>query len=109
MTQELLGRVHRELLDVLKSVNELEIHHDGDHFHELLRDVEAALTAQKIEQDFHLHDAGIKGDNEMKDYEDDEFERIEREMKWRQMLIDNPPVAIPLITQEEWEEILKNS
>jgi len=24
-------------------------------------------------------------------------------------LIDNPPIAIPLITQEEWEEILKNS
>ena len=38
----------------------------------------------------------------MKTYEDDEFERIEREMKWRQMLIDHPPVAIPLITEEEW-------
>jgi hypothetical protein len=37
--------------------------------------------------------------------EDDEFERIEREMKWRQMLIDNPPVAIPFISQEEWEAL----
>ena len=34
--------------------------------------------------------------------EDDEFQRIEREMKWRQMLIDNPPVSIPLITEVEW-------
>jgi hypothetical protein len=38
----------------------------------------------------------------MNTYEDDEFQRIEREMKWRQMLIDNPPVSIPLITEEEW-------
>jgi hypothetical protein len=37
--------------------------------------------------------------------EDDEFERIEREMKWRQMLIDHPPIAIPLISQEEWEAL----
>jgi len=57
LTQELLDRVHRELLDVLKSVNELEIHHDGDHFHELLRDVKAALE----EQDFHLHDEENEG------------------------------------------------
>jgi hypothetical protein len=41
----------------------------------------------------------------MKTYEDDEFERIEREMKWRQMLIDNPPVTIPLITEEEWQAL----
>jgi hypothetical protein len=41
----------------------------------------------------------------MKTYEDDEFERIEREMKWRQVLIDNPPVAIPLITEEEWQAL----
>jgi len=41
----------------------------------------------------------------MKTYEDDEFERIEREIKWRQMLIDNPPVAIPLITEEEWQAL----
>ena len=38
-------------------------------------------------------------------YEDYEFERIEREMKWRQMLIDNPPVSIPLITEEEWQAL----
>lgn len=59
--EELLDRVHRELLDVLKSVNELEIHHAGDHFHELLRDVKLALTAQKIEQDFHLHEEENEG------------------------------------------------
>ena len=69
MTQELLRRVHLELLDVLKAVNELEPHHDGDHFYELLRDVEAALADQdredtlleKIEQDFHLHDEDNEG------------------------------------------------
>ena len=44
MTQELLGRVYRELLDVLKSINQDEIHHDGDDFHELLRDVKEALA-----------------------------------------------------------------
>jgi len=41
----------------------------------------------------------------MKTYEDDEFDRIEREMQWRQMLIDNPPVTIPLITEEEWQAL----
>ena len=44
MTQELLGRVHRELLDVLNSINQDKIHHDGDDFHELLNDVEKALA-----------------------------------------------------------------
>ena len=44
MTQELLGRVHRELLDVLNSINQDKIHHDGDDFHELLNDVEKALS-----------------------------------------------------------------
>jgi len=39
--------------------------------------------------------------------EDSEFERIESESKWRQMLIDNPPVAIPLITEEEWQKLNK--
>ena len=43
----------------------------------------------------------------MNSFEDDEFERIEREMKWRQMLIDHPPIAIPFITQEELEQLLK--
>jgi hypothetical protein len=57
MSKELLYRVRLELLDVVKSVNELEIHHDGDHLHELLRDVEAALA----EQDFHLHDEENEG------------------------------------------------
>ena len=52
MTKELLRRIHSELLDVLKSVNELEIYHDGDHFHELLCDVEAALA----DQEFIFHD-----------------------------------------------------
>ena len=41
----------------------------------------------------------------MNSFEDNEFERIEREMKWRQMLIDHPPIAIPLISQEEWEAL----
>ena len=59
MSKELLRRVHRELLDVLKSVNELEIHHDGNHFHELLRDVEAALADQ--DREFHLHDEENEG------------------------------------------------
>jgi hypothetical protein len=34
--------------------------------------------------------------------EDWEFNRIETEIKWRKFLTDNPPVAIPLITEEEW-------
>jgi hypothetical protein len=42
--QKLLGRVHRELLDVLNSINQDKIHHDGDDFHELLIDVEKALA-----------------------------------------------------------------
>tara|TARA_R110000868_G_scaffold10768_2_gene52215 strand:+ start:850 stop:1149 length:300 start_codon:yes stop_codon:yes gene_type:complete len=46
-----------------------------------------------------------QGEEHMNTYEDDEFQRIEREMKWRQMLIDNPPVAIPLITEEEWQAL----
>jgi len=54
---ELLRRIHSELLDVLKSVNELEIHHDGDHFHELLCDVEAALA----DKEFILHDEENEG------------------------------------------------
>jgi hypothetical protein len=41
----------------------------------------------------------------MKTYEDDEFERIEREIKWRKFLEDNPPVSIPLITEEEWQAL----
>jgi hypothetical protein len=42
----------------------------------------------------------------MKTYEDDEFERIEREFKWRQ-IPDDPPKAIPFITEEELEQLLK--
>ena len=63
MTQELLGRVHRELIDVLNSINQDKIHHDGDYFHELLHDVEKALQehamretqrlGQEIEQERH--------------------------------------------------------
>jgi hypothetical protein len=41
----------------------------------------------------------------MNSYEDDEFERIESEIKWRKWLEDNPPVAIPLITEEEWQAL----
>jgi hypothetical protein len=35
--------------------------------------------------------------------EDDEFNRIEREAKWRQ----HEPSSIPLITDEEWEALNK--
>jgi len=42
----------------------------------------------------------------MKTYEDDEFERIEREIKWRQ-IPEQIPTAIPLITEEEWQQLLK--
>jgi hypothetical protein len=42
----------------------------------------------------------------MKTYEDEEFNRIECEMKWRQMP-DDPPKAIPFITEEELEQLLK--
>ena len=43
MYKELLKRVQFELIDVLNSINNDKIHHDGDDFHELLLDVEAAL------------------------------------------------------------------
>jgi hypothetical protein len=49
MTQELLGRVHRELIDVLKSINQDEIHDDGHDFHKLLKDVEKALAQPEQE------------------------------------------------------------
>ena len=42
----LLKRVHDELMDVLNSINNEKIHHDGDDFHELLRDVEQAIEAK---------------------------------------------------------------
>ena len=41
----------------------------------------------------------------MNTFEDDEFERIEREIKWRKFLDENPPVAIPLITEAEWQAL----
>jgi hypothetical protein len=37
----------------------------------------------------------------MGDYEDDEFNRIEMEIKFRQ----REPSPIPLITDEEWEAL----
>jgi hypothetical protein len=37
--------------------------------------------------------------------EDSEFERIEAEAKWRKFLDENPPVAIPLISEEEWQAL----
>jgi len=43
MDKQLLRRVQFELVDVLNSINNDKIHHDGDDFHELLLDVEAAL------------------------------------------------------------------
>jgi hypothetical protein len=54
MTQELLGRVHRELLDVLKSINQDEIHDDGHDFHKLLKDVEKALAQPEQEPEVDL-------------------------------------------------------
>jgi hypothetical protein len=41
----------------------------------------------------------------MNTYEDDEFARIEFEIKWRQFLQKNPPISIPLITEEEWQAL----
>ena len=41
----------------------------------------------------------------MNTYEDDEFERIEAEAKWRKFLDENLPVSIPLITEEEWQAL----
>lgn len=48
-------------------------------------------------------------DNMIHTDEDDEFERIEREIKWRNFLAENPPVAIPLITEEEWQQLIKEN
>ena len=42
--KQLLSRAHRELLDVLNSINQDKIHYDGDAFHELLNDIEEALA-----------------------------------------------------------------
>ena len=39
--------------------------------------------------------------------EDEEFERIEREMKWRQ-IPDELPKAIPFITEEELQLLLND-
>ena len=55
----------------------------------------------------------------MNDYEDDEFNRIEMEARvrmmavryameqaeWREFVQNNPPIAIPFITAEDWEKI----
>jgi hypothetical protein len=61
MTQELLGRVHRELLDVLKSINQDEIHDDGHDFHKLLKDVEKALAQPEQEPVAKVIDWGVEG------------------------------------------------
>ena len=37
--------------------------------------------------------------------ENSEFERIEAEAKWRKFLDENPPISIPLITEEEWQAL----
>ena len=62
---QLLQRVKRELLDVIDSINQDKIHHDGDDFHELLRDIDIALAQleqkpilRDIEQ-YRLQMAGI--------------------------------------------------
>jgi len=39
----LLGRCNRELRSVLASINAEQYHHDGDDFHELLRDLDQSL------------------------------------------------------------------
>jgi len=48
--KQLLSRAHRELLDVLNSINQDKIHHDGDAFHELLNDVEKALAEHAMRE-----------------------------------------------------------
>ncbi|CAB4121699.1 hypothetical protein UFOVP21_40 [uncultured Caudovirales phage] len=35
----------------------------------------------------------------------EEFDRIEAEAKWRKFLDENPPISIPLITEEEWQAL----
>ena len=53
----------------------------------------------------------------MNTYEDDEFNRIEMESRVRQEYVrqqvkklqDEIPSAIPFVTQEDWEEIIRNS
>jgi len=47
--KQLLSRAHRELLDVLNSINQDKIHHDGDDFHELLNDIEKTLAQPEQE------------------------------------------------------------
>ena len=49
MKEALLKRVHREFMEVLESINEGRVHHDGDDFHEILRDIEAALAQPEQE------------------------------------------------------------
>ena len=48
--KQLLSRAHRELLDVLNSINQDKIHHDGDAFHELLNDIEKTLAEHAMRE-----------------------------------------------------------
>jgi hypothetical protein len=48
---------------------------------------------------------GMKLKGENMNTEDDEFERIEREFKWRKIVSEEIPTAIPLITEEEWQAL----
>lgn len=45
--RRLLGRCNTELLSILADINADQIPHDGDDFHELLRDLGAALSIPK--------------------------------------------------------------
>ena len=92
MTQELLGRVHRELLDVLNSINQDKIHHDGDDFHELLNDVEKALAQPEQEPVAYIN------------IEERKLEWAYKYMSWDTPTVVNLP-KIPLYTtppQRTW-------
>ena len=92
MTQELLGRVHRELLDVLNSINQDKIHHDGDDFHELLNDVEKALA--QPEQEPCVHAKNPKGCYRVRCQLGDKC--VDDEMSFR----TSPPQRKPLLASE---------
>ena len=61
---QLLQRVKRELLDVIDSINQDKIHHDGDDFHELLRDIDIALAQPKPDLTEQQRESYQKGHND---------------------------------------------
>lgn len=65
---QLLQRVKRELLDVIDSINQDKIHHDGDDFHELLRDIDIALAQPEQEQSGFFSRAAMRAHSDCPDY-----------------------------------------